>query len=212
MEIGQFVFGHVSKEGQFELDSGWEHYFYTLFDFAGEGVGEHNDFVNNVFEVHPYWWGDCTCGWDDIDNGHQRIYELKHQPNCIRHKVEALDKKYYPSYDRKNRAKLLKELKTLYKEHGLNTEGDNWWHGFMTACTCDYPDRYNKIIEEYAKEFGHVGHKPDCKLELPNFWYKPENYKVWWYKYPMRSAYSNQLITEKHLQRIIKECIMSLEK
>ncbi|NUP13784.1 MAG: hypothetical protein HOW73_47720 [Polyangiaceae bacterium] len=32
------------------------------------GYGQH--FENAVFEMHPYYWGDCTCGFDDREHAH----------------------------------------------------------------------------------------------------------------------------------------------
>ena len=65
MELGNLVFGH--SRGNFEVPRGgaWENGFARLFDT----IDENNDgsmygpeFINETFEVHPYWWGECTCG------------------------------------------------------------------------------------------------------------------------------------------------------
>src|SRR3989338_8373852 len=31
----------------------------------GGTFGYGADFKNGTFEMHPYWWGECTCGADD---------------------------------------------------------------------------------------------------------------------------------------------------
>lgn len=33
------------------------------------GYGQ--DFKNDVFEMHPYWWGECTCGAGDESDEHK---------------------------------------------------------------------------------------------------------------------------------------------
>lgn len=42
--------------------------------------------------------------------------------------------------------------------------------------------------------------------ELPNFVYKPTNFEIQWYKYPLRDSYMNQNITVKEFKEIIKNC------
>ena len=45
----------------------------------------------------------------------------------------------------------------------------------------------------------------------PNFVFKPLGIEIEWYKYPMRSAYSNVKITAEHLKDILEKCRLSIE-
>jgi hypothetical protein len=55
-------------------------------------------------------------------------------------------------------------------------------------------------------------HKPDCKLMVPNFLYKPTGFAIEWYKYPLRDSYMNFEITLDEFTQIIDKCIASLGK
>ena len=46
--------------------------------------------------------------------------------------------------------------------------------------------------------------------ELPNFVYKPTGLEISWYKYPMRDAYSNQDVSMKDFEAILKDCLRSI--
>lgn len=45
---------------------------------------------------------------------------------------------------------------------------------------------------------------------MPNFFYKPEGIEIRWYKYPLRDAYSNTLLTKEKLWEIFEMCIESI--
>ena len=65
---------------------------------------------------------------------------------------------------------------------------------------------------EYAEEFGHLGHKPDCLLVRDNFHHKPTGFGIQWYKYPFRDSYMNQNITLEEFGAVVDDCIKSLGK
>ena len=48
-------------------------------------------------------------------------------------------------------------------------------------------------------------------MELPNFVYKPTNFQIQWYKYPLRDSYMNQNITVEQFKRIINDCKKSIK-
>lgn len=50
----------------------------------------------------------------------------------------------------------------------------------------------------------------DSIASLPNFVYKPTNFEIQWYKYPLRDSYMNQDITVKEFKEIIEQCRKSL--
>lgn len=60
-------------------------------------------------------------------------------------------------------------------------------------------------------------HEPVCDFCVkyggkrePNFWYKPTDFKVWWYKYIGRSVETNRDITVEELKELEKHCLQSL--
>jgi hypothetical protein len=46
-----------------------------------------------------------------------------------------------------------------------------------------------------------------CKnCHMPNFWYKPDNFQIRWYKYPFRDSYSNKPFNLEYFVKILIEC------
>lgn len=41
----------------------------------------------------------------------------------------------------------------------------------------------------------------------PNFWYKPLDFKVWWYKYIGRGVETNKILTIEQLEEMREKCI-----
>lgn len=49
-------------------------------------------------------------------------------------------------------------------------------------------------------------------IAVPNFLYKPMNFTIYWYKYPMRNAYASHNITVQEFEQILDKCYDSLTK
>lgn len=210
MELGNAIFGN--SRGQFPVPDrrGFEFHIRRLV-YAIIGERSWYDvppFDNGVFWLMPHWGGDCTCGWDFVDRGHKRIFELKHRPDCF----HVWYNKYltFP-FLIEHRQKQMALLKEEYERRGWDTTSNGWWYGCAVKCDCDYQERYDAIVKEYIEEFGHEGHRPHCLLVVDNFHYRPTEFGLQWYKYPCRDAYMNQEITVKDLAKIIDACIASLE-
>ncbi len=89
-ELGQMVFGNAYAECALgDAESLVANELYALSERIGRanpdeqshGVlggewGYGQDFINDAFEMHPYWWGDCTCGVDEEDE------ETPHSSEC----------------------------------------------------------------------------------------------------------------------------------
>ncbi len=174
-------------------DNGWREY------------GE--EFTNDTFEVHSYYWGDCTCGWDSLDDGHKKESELKHSKDCYQNDYHRIYELCKSDFDKE---RVL--IRDVYKKLGWDTTSPDWWHGCAIRCSCDYHDRLGALIQQYAEKFGCDGHKEDCLLLRPNFQFKPTGYKLMWYKYPLRDSYANQKLTLKQFEVMIDKCIASIGK
>jgi len=89
-ELGQMMFGNVYDE--FDLGEHEQYVARKLYDLS-ETLGKMNpeeqahgllggewgygqDFKNDVFEMHHYYWGDCTCGAEEAEE------ERPHDPTC----------------------------------------------------------------------------------------------------------------------------------
>jgi hypothetical protein len=71
MELGNVIYGNSRGEYPIERSEGFEHELMRLFaayypaDDSWRPYGP--EFENDTFEVFPYYWGDCTCGYDEKD-------------------------------------------------------------------------------------------------------------------------------------------------
>jgi len=210
MELGNLVFGNSRGEYPVPRDAGWEEELYRLMG-ALEGplpVVSYDpgvDYENDTFYMMRYYWGNCTCGWGFVDEGHERLRSIEHRADCYQSDWRRINK-----METRDEPKRLRLLKEVYEARGWSTEGETWWHGCAVRCDCDYQQRIDAVLEEYARGFGCAGHKPDCLLVRDNFHYKPTGFGIQWYKYPLRDAYMNQDITLDEFRGIIDACIASV--
>lgn len=210
MELGNLLFGNSFGEYKIPRRSVFEDEFFKLFETCEPGYNGYHGiyYENDTFFTMPYYWGNCTCGFDGIDNGHEKVNNLEHKDSCYNRKYW----KIYDDYLFSNQEERLKELKILYKEYGWNTEGKDWWNGCAIRCSCDYNERIDKISDEYTELFGSDWHTDECLLVKPNFLYKKNGLEVRWYKYPLRDSYSNIKLNLKYLMEVIDDCINSVNK
>ena len=85
-------------------------------------------------------------------------------------------------------------------------------------CICGLDEEESDLFYEKENEKLDINtdigfHSIDCynsSDRVVNFWYKPTNLKIHWYKYPFRSASSNQEITYEYLEAIMNDCKKSM--
>lgn len=86
MELGNQIFGHNNERVPIDRER-----FQDLFVRLCEKyihVDMHIDSVeiaNDVFEIRPYYWGDCECDYDKKSENWSKMYF--HQEGCYRHAV-----------------------------------------------------------------------------------------------------------------------------
>lgn len=203
MELGNMVFGNSRGEYPLGRGVGFEEELFRLFDAyapkrdnSWREYGE--EFENDTFAIMPYYWGDCECGYDEKES--EWCEKNDHQESCI-----SIEIRHIAHYDRFKSPDifLAKYLTPIFEKHALSTSDKNWWYGYMTLCTCDYENRWQKFLAEN-------NHSKDCRLIKPNFLYKPNGFEIQWYKYPLRDSYTNQKITLLKFKKIIDDCIRSV--
>lgn len=254
MEIGNLLFGH--SRGQFEIErhAGFENELERLFeayapkrDNSWREYGE--EFTNEIFEVHPYYWGDCTCGfserWQKKDEEWCKInihsadcyqtelqFELeKYKEGSGYNKIEfaafGKDKSIFSGFDTKveNNNGIISAVGVARKDDAMEKwreaykkkqEFENKLFdrlckkynvsrefGFGVHCTCDYEQKRIAWCET-------DDHDLRCPIVIANFIYKPLNYEIRWYKYPLRDSYQNQELTLEQFKEIIDICIASV--
>lgn len=72
---------------------------------------------------------------------------------------------------------------------------------------CLFPDEDGNDsvpTEAMIREFGIDLSQDEV---APNFWYKPLDYKVWWYKYIGRSMKANRILSGDEWAAMVKDCL-----
>lgn len=153
------------------------------------GYGQ--EFDNDVFEMHPYWWGDCECPYEAAEAAWDATHS--HAPDCYQAELEKREEAERARGDKG----YLGIAPALAKEWGLPYEG------CAVHCTCTHDDEWN---EWSAKN----EHEPTCHIVLPNFRHKASGLAVHWYKYIGRSVTVNRKISRVEWRRIFDACVNSV--
>ena len=148
------------------------------------GYGE--EFKNDVFEMHPFWWGDCTCGWDEMQYNFEE--NNPHEEHC-----------YQSELKRRNPESPYTEAAKLAEERGLPMQG--------SAIHCDC--RYKALETQFYID--NPNHMQGCKITEPNFVHYASNFQVSWYKYIGRDMEANKDISLKEWIGVMEECLKSLK-
>ena len=162
-----------------------------------------------IFELFPYYWGDCTCGAEE--------------------KNEEIEEKLFNEL-------LTKEERQIYTsvpdccDNGCPADdlfdffNLNELRKIKSKCTCGQVQKNIEILEAqekirsktdaYEKRLSEelIGHSDNCLLVKNNFIYHPgkeDELRIQWYKYPFRDAYMNRDICKEEFQDIILDCINS---
>lgn len=129
--------------------------------------------------------------------------------------ANILDKANIDSYGMFNGnkpANIKEEYKATFDKGGY--ENDTFyirpynWDGISYSdCSCGLDDELEKLdLNMYEQGF----HSKDCDAWETNFYYKPTGLKIEWYKYALRSAYSNQPIEGEIIALILEDCVKSV--
>lgn len=196
-ELGQLVFG--CAWGEYELSPKLEDYLEMklrelLLEVIDERYIEHNyveEFKNDVFEMRDYYWGDCVCGYEEIEA--EWSEQNRHQEHCYQ-------KEYNELYQQHLNSNIPdEEVEQLCIKYGIDYDDGR---GCAVHCTCDYEKRWEEFISKNS-------HKDDCPTILPNF--KCGDFEVQWYKYIGRGMSVNRKISRNELKEIFRKCLASLE-
>jgi len=189
MELGNAVFGN--SRGEYDIDRDrFQDLFCNLMERYGmcDEMDNPKTIITKDFELRPYYWDDCTCDGEQADI--EWCKANKHEDTCYQTEVGKLKEKdpnhytVYGFYD-------TQEVLDLLKKHNLPKQG------CAVHCDCSYKKRWHDFLESRG---GY--HRADCEVIQPNFFYKPSNLRIMWYKYPLRDSYSNRPFDEKELKEI----------
>lgn len=167
----------------------------------GGAWGYGQDYSNSTFEMFPYYWGDCTCGFEhrqdewDAANGHAA--------DCYQAALARLHaKRQKASGERATRASdRVYELArdALCDRFGLSRDVCCEVH-----CTCSHDDDMMAWRAEND-------HDPRCPSARPNFFHRKSGLAVYWYKWIGRGMTCNLEVTPSDWFAIVADCMASID-
>jgi hypothetical protein len=138
----------------------WEHY--EEYDLDLPGV-----------TYHPYYWGDCTCGFEALDEQWDQQHD--HNPECFSTRYRAKQK----DLETDDWGSASEQLTAWAKKNGY-ADAPN---GMAVYCDCG-------LNKEYNEWRGAYDHTASCPTVRPNLAF--EGVEIRWYKHPRRGLSSNK--------------------
>lgn len=161
-----------------------------------------------IFELFPYWWGDCTCGADEYN---EKLYLDLQNKIFTEEEINLMDSYGDPcAYD-------------CPTWDSNETEDEK----LVNICTCGTCKRnlelkqkilkFTNKIEAFEKEFDEQEkiHDKDCLTIKHNFIYHPgqsDEFWIDWYKYPFRDSYMNKNLTIEDIDKVFLDCQKYVKK
>jgi hypothetical protein len=175
---------------------------YGLGGRYGYGV----EFENAVFEMHPFYWGECTCGfevreeeWCNTHSHSAGCYQSELNAKRIETGLWSRGKYRFLESDKDAPYALIRKTEdAIYKE--MTAKYNLPYQGCAVHCTCSY----NKDFKEWRIVNDH---DPRCPSVLPNFRHKDSGFEVRWYKWIGRD---NFIIGECDWGSVLKDCMASI--
>lgn len=174
-------------------------------DHIGGGLGGEwgygTRFANDVFEMNPYNWADCSCSFDENESDWWNTHD--HAPTCYQQVIrargyldydtaDAIDMDYH-ARDAHNKA----ITDAVCAEMGLDPE-----FGCAVHCTCTHDADYA------AWRAAHSHDNTICPVDRPNFHHKPTGAVVNFYKYLGRGMEVD--LHGADWKTIIRDCYQSV--
>lgn len=157
-------------------------------------------FENDLFLMHPdYQDAECECGhsekagaWYDANPHTANCYDL-----LRRARFEDIENRLRDAgYDALAAAREV-VCRELCEQFGISW---NDGAGSYCHCTCGQQQRCDQWFAINQHDFR-------CPVELPNFWYKPLDFRVTWYKYIGRDTTTNKTLTQTEFGKMWRDCV-----
>lgn len=160
-----------------------------------------------IFQLFPYWWGDCTCGVEQKNNKLFRSWKKE--------LFTPYQWKTYMTFDEWCEDDC---PACSWKEENK----DKTQEELINICTCGTvkknirlkkrKEKINDKIKEFEKRemTQYIDHEKTCALLKHNFIYhpnQPDEFWIDWYKYPFRDSYMNKEMTNEEILKIFTDCI-----
>lgn len=168
----------------------------------GGEFGYGGEYSNDVFEMHPFWWGECECGYQKRED--EWLHANAHQQHCYQWDCFRAGVGYNPDPDAEWEAPPVGFLDPSYDEivstlcakHNVDPN-----FGTAIHCTCGQGEAW---IAWHAAN----PHPAECPSVRPNFRHK-SGIEVRWYKYIGRSMELSEF-DKRQWRGAIAECEASV--
>lgn len=159
-------------------------------------------FKTDVFEMRPFYWGDCEPSCDYYQKLDDWDFLNPHKPDCYQTFLNELHYEDINTMQEKAGHSFDDACTTVAcKKYGFNPEHSGAWQ----HCTCGVTQAYLQFIEKAV-------HTEECQTDKPNFVHIPTGTTVVWYKYIGRDMEYDKNLSYDTWQQIMKDCIQSLKK
>lgn len=150
---------------------------------------------NDVFEMNPYYWGECVCGHEAAETHWYETHE--HADICYQQVILArgfLDFDSPVPFEQREQINR-PIIRAVCAEMGLDPD-----FGALVHCTCTYN-------ADLAAWQAANPHDPSCGIVKPNFLHKPTGTRIDFYKYIGRGM---ECDVRGDWRTILAECVRSL--
>lgn len=207
IELGQMCFGNKWESS--EAPEWMEHELGEIREELERRNTWYEGESNAVFDIRPYYWGDCVCGYEQAESAWCEAND--HEDSCYQKDVESallaagwtqgpyglLDAPKAMSYDAK------RETEDGIRREACKRHGLTFPNGCAVHCTCSYQRRWG----EWRAANDHAD---DCPIVQPNFLHKASGIAVHWYKHIGRSMTCSREVSRAEWRKIMAECRAAL--
>ena len=150
-----------------------------------------------LFFMQPHFLGTyCECTYGIAQRDYAK--ENPHSIQCFHTFWREIDDafKTHPKYNQSNILKVARTnmVRQLCVKNKIKYEP----RIVREICTCPFEQNWKSL---------ELKHDDACKSNLPNFWFKETDLKIWWYRFFFREAHSNLDITILEFEEIVKRCM-----
>lgn len=167
------------------------------------GYGAH--YKNDIFEMRPFYWGDCICDYDTLRDEWEN--NNKHDDECYQTVFRNMHYVDYPnSYDYKEGHGWVSGERgcTCIEDTCAIFKIDPEAPGGFVHCTCMHDINYANFLKT-------ISHSDECEMDKPNFKHYTSGIEVEWYKYIGRSMEYDQDIPVEKWVEVFKQCMESIK-
>ena len=157
-------------------------------------------YKNDVFEMRPFYWGDCTCDYEPTVAKWEK--ENDHDPTCyqtIFHEMHYKkdDYGFKEGHDFNDECGCVATVCAMFK---ISPDAP----GSYVHCTCMHDINTANFLNT-------ISHSESCEVDKPNFKHYNSGIEIEWYKYIGRDMeYPDDISTDVWIN-MFEKCMRSIK-